>query len=197
MKYIFAFSLFVVGCFLKNEKSDPYDQYRNLPSYLSNYYLNEDTVSLNNAYQLLETNQDFNKKGLTDYNYRIVLPILFHLKKYDEILFLVENENFLEKHDKQIIINVTKYLNAPLEKKDSSIIYIQRNIQLTLEQIEKEPMDSLILIEYFSNILFIEGLDSTLEKIDSFKVQNPQFSNSYYENTLKDAVISYYNYFVE
>lgn len=197
MKYIFAFSLFVVGCFLKNEKSDPYDQYRNLPSYLSNYYLNDDTVSLNNAYQLLETNQDFNKKGLTDYNYRIVLPILFHLKKYDEILFLVENENFLEKHDKQIIINVTKYLNAPLEKKDSSIIYIQRNIQLTLEQIEKEPMDSLILIEYFSNILFIEGLDSTLEKIDSFKVQNPQFSNSYYENTLKDAVISYYNYFVE
>lgn len=197
MKYLLAFSFFVGGCFLNQEKSKPYDQYKDLPLYLSNYYLNEDTASLANAYDLLETNQDFNKKGLTEYNYRIVLPILFHLKKYDEILLLIEKENFLKKYDKQVIMNVAKYLNTPPEKRDSSIVYIKQNVNLLQSEIIKNPMDSLILIDYFTNKLYINGLDSTLEIIDSFKIHNSQFSNSFYENTLKDVVISYYGYFVE
>lgn len=196
MRPVLVLYFILSGCSSsKLNKSD--DLYKELPLYLSNYYQTDDSAFLINAYELLKENQDFKQEGLTDDNYRTVLPIFFHLKKYNELLNLLEEENSIQSYEKQIILNLVKYLCAPPEKKDSSIIMIQQNIQIINNQLKKNPMDSMKLIDYFTNKLYVIGLDSTMKMIDSMKTHSSQFSNSFYENTLKEGVLSYHKYFME
>lgn len=146
---------------------------------------------LNKAYIVLNENKDFKREGLSKENYKVVIPVLFELKKYDELEELLEKFEEMNSYEKMNYLNIIKGLN--INKYDSIQLksFFNKNINIIKDSINKTPKDSILYLDYFANKMLLNGKNKTIIEIDSMQDYNKNFSNLFYEKMLKQMIVEY------
>lgn len=182
---------FGCSCHKNSNKTNTIDAglYKKLHESLNLYYVTYDTIYLYEALELLKTNPEYIEHGLTRENYRLVVPLLFNMGKYDKLQQLLEPANFIDDYEKTVNVNMLKYLTS--ENKDSSVAYLDDTMDMIQKEIKHHPEDSLKLLDYYIINFYKMGLSKTLAEIDSLRKDDPTYSDLFYQDILKENIIEY------
>lgn len=192
IKYLTIISLFTIfTCSNKFKVSDE-DLNSILKNSIIQYHEFKDQKHLNEAFVKLKLNKNYNKQLVSDTNSQLVITLLFNMKKYDDIINLLENTKNINEYNRLITLNIAKYLKFKNIDKQKANLFIKKNITRINDSLNKEVKDSLIYLDYFSMKMFISGKETAIKEIDSMQISNETYSNMFYE-ILKESIEVYPN----
>ena len=154
------------------------------------YHEFKDEKYLNEAFVKLKLNKNYNKQLISNANSQLVITLLFNMKKYDELINLLENTKNINEYNRLITLNIAKYLKFKNIDKQKANLFIKKNITRINDSLNKEVKDSLIYSDYFSMKMFLNGKEITLKEIDSMQTLNKKYSEMFYE-ILKESIEVY------
>lgn len=170
-------------------RMDNYKKFKlSLNKCLTNYYVTNDKKYLLEGYDILQKDNDFKENGITKYNQDVVIPILFSLKRYDELEKLLINNKVLNQYNCTNILNMVRALKYSKINKNKSNTYIYESIKIIQDSMKKVPKDSLLYADYFTMRMYLNGKERVLEEIDSMQKVNKNYSKLFYENILKELI---------
>lgn len=185
-KIIFCFSIITILSCNKEQvvKKDVFS------SALNVYYTNNNTHELDSLYLVLK--KEINKKGLINqYNKSNVAIAFMILKKYDDLALLLKNQEKLSYND-QLTLNL---LNFIIDKKAGNLnkSYINQNIKIIQDTLNKSKNDSLLYIDYFTMRMILNDYEKVEQEIDSMQYTNKNFSDEFYNILLKENLKEFRN----
>jgi hypothetical protein len=154
------------------------------------FLVKKDTNLLANSYQCIRSNREFREEGLTTDNYDLVLSQLMYLRKYDELEYLVEHSNSVIR-EKEMIRTLIKALRIYSSDSLAAYNFVDDMAIRVKSNIDRHPKDSLLYVDYFVLSIYKNGRQETLSDLDSFKLVDTNFSESFYENVLRDVILEY------
>ncbi len=188
MKYfIFIFILTASTCDTKKEIVSDSDLAGILGNSIIKYQETKDQKYLDTAYVKLNLNENYKKSELMSTNLRLTISLLMNLKKYNELEILLEETKYLNNYDRLNTLNIVKFLKFKDTDKQKANSYIKENISMINDSLNKNPKDTLLYADYFSMRMFLVGKDSTIKEIDSMKLANIEYSDTFYE-LLKESI---------
>lgn len=186
----FSIVPFVNGQLNENDKSQV--DYSDIRKLYADYLLKKDTNSLKKAYIILQEIDDIKKNGVNDNNLGIVFPILSALEKYDEIINYIEQSKSLSNYKKVFFTNYSNVLKFKCRDKEKMENYVNRNLSLIQGEINENPQDSILYLDYFLSKSQIMEQKSILSEISELREQNKAFSSIFYDLILIDAIKDFY-----
>ena len=159
--------------------------YTEVRKYYGDYVVNHNKSSLKKSYKTLLNNEDF---GITGKNADLVIPIYNELRKYDELIKLLNVSTTFSDYQKTTLSNTIKARKYKCKDTGMLEAVVSDNLKIIQEEISTNPEDSILYVDFYLSKLFIRDLNSLLEEIDSLKKVDNRFSDNFYEYILKDAV---------
>lgn len=148
---------------------------------------------LDSSYYLLSIKYK-NKFRVNDQNLDYIFPVYFNLKKYEELSKILDKQNKLDSFTKEYCINTLSIYNAiENESKSKEKEAVLKNIDLIKNEIQKNSVDSILLLDLYRMKSHIFELDILLKEIDSVSKSQNAFSEYYYNKILIPQIKKYKN----
>lgn len=159
-------------------------------SLLDQYFFTGDDSLALEAFSVLFFIDDFLNNGITCENKSLVVPVLINAKKFTELLILVNNSKCLDENVKIVLGGQAKYYSSVKLNRinktylDDAMSYLNAKV---------ESGDSLALLDYYTVLADIHGLNFSLSKIDNDMNESRIASKEFYLG-LKSSLVTYWNW---
>jgi len=181
MKNIFLIYVVLVLFFSCKSTNNSYELIR---KNLTQYVVNNKQSKLKKSYGLLMKNIDFKENGLNKKNIDVVFPILIKMKKYEQLLNLIENSNnILSPYHKNFHINYIQALKYKCQDVNEFKFYINKNLDLIKNEIKTNPEDSVKLFDYLTFKATFISKKSAVDDFNLFK-EDKKFSDFFYSKVI-------------
>lgn len=185
MKSIFILYIVLMLFFSCKSTNNSYELVR---KNLTQYFVNNNEAKLKKSYRLLIKNSDFKENGLNKKNIDVVFPILIKMKKYDQLLNLIESSNnVLSPYHKNFHANYIQALKYKCINIKEFNFYINKNLDLIKNEIDKNPKDSIKLFDYLTFKASFVGKKNAIDDLNLFKETN-KFSDFFYKNIVLKTI---------
>ena len=161
-------------------------------NYFNLFIMNEDSLYLDSCYQEIIAADVLTDKNPNGGTVQFLCGPLLHLKKYDEIILLMDNSTNFPKYQRNYIRNLALAYKTYDDDKAKAIGYLEDNIKLVEDSISRNPQDSLIWMEYFFTRIIMVGKQQAMKEADSLKARDDTYTESF-----GDQVIEYLQDFPE
>lgn len=150
-----------------------------------NYFTSGNKSFLDSAYVLINRSEYFENNQLNDENLELFYPIYYDLEKFMEISLLLNKSNNLSQFKKKYCLNLSNaFLNYKKGNLGLAKNEIKRNINLLKNKMELNPLDSIIVIDFFKMKLHLKDYNSVIKEVDSLKQNGKMFSEIFYNDIL-------------
>ena len=190
-KYMFFIFIFFFSC----NRNEQYINNKDINSILNKsfkeFYDKKDKKILEQAYDSLQKNKDFQEKGLIGKNSLPIISLLMLLQKYDELENLLEANKTLNRYNRINTLNMVRSLKYSKKDRSKSDLYIYESINMIRDSLQKAPNDSILYADYFTMRMYLNGKVKALQEIDSMQKVDKRYTELFYNKILKESIEEY------
>ena len=184
--------LCLTSCLGKGDSTVNSEYLKRLDQLNLDYTLTGNEKFLDSAYQIINS-QKFIKSGKIDKKqWERIFPIYFKSQHYDELLELMDRVDSSEIVDfSNFNWYIKGYREYKLHNKKEGDRYVQDIVISKERQFEKNPNDSLLLMDLLYFKAHLVSRDSLNLIINKYR-ENSKFSKNYFENMLPEYINDFY-----